>query len=325
MPVNGEHFPLLKYLDKLVETLRTLSPRAVGGKDADAVHDARVASRRLKAAVNLLGPVASREYRQPLAKIHRSVRKRLGPLRDLDVMLEHLSKIKSPRFEEPVQWLSERLNEDRRQVLEKAADDLPPAYVAGKLGSWWGLREEIADCGDAVTTLLAESVHLQLDCVAEQAGHLVERTEHHEPHQLRIACKELRYTLEMAEQNGAKLPKGMLASFKRLQTALGNWHDFVVLTGRAIKESTDADLAVRAPELQQAMLKLAMMLMARSQKQLSKVIEFWLKDGEELVRSIRAAFPLTAAVSEPAAMEELKPREGIVHEEHEGARSEQVQ
>jgi CHAD domain-containing protein len=314
MPVNGEHFPLLKYLDKLVESLRTLSPRAIAGKDTEAVHDARVASRRLKAAVDLLEPLSSRQYLKPLVKIHRLIRKRLGPLRDLDVMLEHLSKIKAARFEQPVNWLVDRFRAEREKVLDRAAGDLPPAYVAGRLGSWWGLREEIADGNEAVSSLLAESVHRQLDSVAELAGHLVERTEHHEPHHLRIACKELRYTLEMSEQNGAALPTGMLANFKRLQTALGNWHDYVVLTGRVLKESTDADLAVREPELQQAALNLATMLMKRSQRQLGKVSEFWRKDGEELVRSIRAAFPLTAPVNtEVSQLIESVPQAEAIH------------
>src|ERR1700690_2598066 len=99
---NG-HFPLLEYLDELVDELRDLTPTAARGEDADAVHDARVATRRLKAALDLMDQVVARKHRKPLTRISRSLRKRLGELRDLDVMLDHLSKIKSARHEPAVQ------------------------------------------------------------------------------------------------------------------------------------------------------------------------------------------------------------------------------
>jgi CHAD domain-containing protein len=315
MAAADNNFPLLDYLDDLVEDVRTLTPKALDGEDPDAVHDARVGSRRLKAAIDLVEPIVSKEYRQPLAKIHRLIRKRLGPLRDLDVMLEHLSKIKAARFEKCVSWLIERLKKNREKALKKAADDLPAAYVAGRLGSWWGLREEIAKSAEAVTCLLAESVHIQLDSVAEQAGHLTAPGENHEPHQLRIDCKNLRYTLEMAQENGAELQKGLVANFKRLQTALGSWHDYVVLTERALSESTEADLALHDPELQQSMLKLATNLMGRAQKELAKVNEFWRTEGETLVASIRAAFVLTKPVEESPVVGNEQARSGTKEDE----------
>ena len=57
---NKHSFPLLDYLDSLVENLRNLVSSAVAGEDVDAVHDARVATRRLKAATLLVDEIVSK-------------------------------------------------------------------------------------------------------------------------------------------------------------------------------------------------------------------------------------------------------------------------
>ena len=60
-------------------------------------------------------------------------------------------------------------------------------------------------------------------------------------HELRIAGKLLRYTLELAEPLGYQLSPSVLKSFKQLQEALGLWHDDVVLGERALFDRARAD------------------------------------------------------------------------------------
>ncbi|HEY8750229.1 MAG TPA: CHAD domain-containing protein, partial [Tepidisphaeraceae bacterium] len=57
-------FPLLGYLDELVEDLHKNVNKALRAFDAEAIHDARVATRRLKAAMGLLESVLSAEHRK---------------------------------------------------------------------------------------------------------------------------------------------------------------------------------------------------------------------------------------------------------------------
>src|SRR5438128_2679762 len=53
-PANAAaEFPLLGYVDQLVDGLRKLTPAALKDFDEEAIHQARVATRRLKAAVHL--------------------------------------------------------------------------------------------------------------------------------------------------------------------------------------------------------------------------------------------------------------------------------
>lgn len=60
------------------------------GADVEAVHNMRVASRRLRAAISVFEPAySSREYDQ-FAKDVKAVTQELGAARDLDVMIETL-------------------------------------------------------------------------------------------------------------------------------------------------------------------------------------------------------------------------------------------
>ena len=104
--------------------------------------------------------------------------------------------------------------------------------MLSRLGTWWGLREEVEEAREATDSLLAESLHAQLDSFAEQADRLtatpaagLRRFARQDPHAVRIAGKSFRYTLEMAGVQGHKLPAGIMKSFKRMQEALGMWHD----------------------------------------------------------------------------------------------------
>src|SRR5207237_1802689 len=139
------------------------------------------------------------------------------------------------------------------------------ADVLTKLGAWWGLREEVAEAGEAVDSLLADSLHQQLDAFATQAGRLMagdrrtagadgEAGPRQDPHQLRIAGKGLRYTLEMAAAQGHKLPAAVIRHFKKMQEALGLWHDYVVLTERAMAVSLDELLPHHDAAMQQKVL-----------------------------------------------------------------------
>jgi CHAD domain-containing protein len=285
-------FPLLDYLDSLVENLRNLISSAVTGEDVDAVHDARVATRRLKAGTMLVDEIVSKRYSKPFNRVGKCLRRQLGPLRDLDVMLEHLAEIKTPKYGTAIEWLKVRFDEARREAVQCASDNAPPARMLARLGSWWGLRHEIENSPDSVGPLLSQSVHLQLDAFVEQAEDLI-GPRRSDPHQLRIAGKSLRYTLEMAREHSARLPASVVALFKRMQSALGLWHDYVVLAERILRESVECDLALHDPRLQSELLNVAQLYLKKSDTQLKKMAGLWRTRGESLAQTIRQAFPLT--------------------------------
>jgi CHAD domain-containing protein len=288
-------YPLQLHVDELLDDLRKLIGPASKGADEDSVHDARVATRRLKAAMDLLEPVLSDKHRKPFTKTLRGLRRSLGDLRDTDVMRGHLAEIgkSSQKHDAAVQWLQDQLRKQRDSAQEKAREKIPPARVLAKLGTWWGLRSEIDEAEEAVDSLLAQSLHAQFDDFAKNADALAADPRHTDPHALRIAGKSLRYTLEMAAAEGHEVPPAVMKTFKRIQDALGLWHDYVVLTEQALSLATKQQLAHHDAEMQRHVLQFARATLAKSQTQLRKVIGLWRDHADELRTAITALFPLS--------------------------------
>jgi hypothetical protein len=155
--------------------------------------------------------------------------------------------------------------------------------------------------------LLAESLHLQLDAFAEQADRLVgggptapdgapeaaAPAVFQDPHELRISGKALRYTLEMAAVQGHELPGSLTKTFKKMQEALGLWHDYVVLGDRATQAALDALLSHHEPELMKEVLSLLGHTLDHATHELDRFKKQWRAEGEGVARSIRQSFPLT--------------------------------
>jgi CHAD domain-containing protein len=309
MSRNGESdFGLLSHLDELMGELHTNVPKALREFDPDGIHDARVATRRLKAALRLLEAVVSKDHAKAFDKVLRKVRRRLGPLRDLDVMIEHLGKLHGhPTHGTAADWLCQRLETQRQQERDDSRNGSGSADVLAKLGAWWHVREEICDAKEAIDCLLAESLHLQLDTFAEQAAGIVAQTtggqsptHRHDPHELRISGKLLRYTLELAKAQGHELPPAILKHFKAMQESLGNWHDDVVLVECAMQSSLGAMLSYHDQPMQEKVLELSKFFLRRANRELTNFASQWSKRGEDVARVIRERFPLTR----PAAPDE---------------------
>jgi CHAD domain-containing protein len=304
-PPPPPHEPrLLAHLDRLMDELHTQAPKAINEWDEEGIHRARVATRRLSAALDLVKPVVGKKRRKALTTVLRKLRRRLGPLRDADVMIGHLQELTASgeKHAKAIDWLVETIRAARETSRQASARRGSAASVLEDLGVWHPVREQIAGAADALPALLAQSLHLQLDAFVEQAGRVTQGgadAQHHDPHELRIAGKALRYTLEMAVAQGHKLPASVMKTFKRMQELLGAWHDFVVLTDTAVRASLEGLLSHRDPAMQERVLDLARLTLRRSSKHLAGFDAVWNAKGEALARTIRTAFPLTIAPQAP--------------------------
>jgi len=117
-----------------------------------------------------------------------------------------------------------------------------------------------------------------------------------DPHELRIAGKLLRYTLELAQSEGHDLPAAVLRQFKRMQELLGNWHDDVVLIQCAMQTSLDGQLSYHDLDMQERLLDLSRFFLRRASRELSSFSTQWKKRGADVARTIRERFPLTKPV-----------------------------
>jgi len=210
-----------------------------------------------------------------------------------------------PQHATAASWLRDHLVACREEARDRTRKQATPAALLAKLSTWTDVRAEVIEAREAVDSLLAESLHLQLDAFAERAGRIVKHGQgeaansqrRQDPHQLRIAGKLLRYTLELAQAQGHKLPASVLRSFKSMQEALGDWHDDVVLIECAMQTSLDGSLAYHDAEMQQNLLSLAQLFARRAAHELEKFSTLWEQRGQEVADVIRVQFPLTRTVS----------------------------
>jgi CHAD domain-containing protein len=68
-------------------------PRAIEGSDPEAVHDVRVASRRLRAAMDVAGPAFPYAWFRDLHRLAREITSELGAVRDLEVRIAYFESI----------------------------------------------------------------------------------------------------------------------------------------------------------------------------------------------------------------------------------------
>src|SRR5215208_6230816 len=96
-------------------------PVAIAGEDIEGVHDVRVASRRLRAAMDVAVGCFPAVWYRPLHEAAKEITGALGEVRDRDVLLEHLTKQRdaAPPGERPgIERLIERVDRERKAARE---------------------------------------------------------------------------------------------------------------------------------------------------------------------------------------------------------------
>lgn len=307
-------FPLIDHVDDLLSALHDAAPLALEKFDADAVHDARVATRRLTAALDLLEPVLSKRHRKPMATGLKKLRRRLGGLRDADVMLDHLAQVaKVPRHSSAIHWLTDCAEQERDRLRKESSEKASADQLLKQIDIWPLVRREIEEARQAVDCLLAESLHQQTSLFAEQADRLCDGGTAMSvavavnPHDLRIAGKALRYTLEMAAVEGHDVGKRLMKAFKRMQEHLGIWHDLVVLADSALGQIVGKELTHFEPATSEEVLDFSKRVIQQSKRELAAFCRLWKRQGAQLAARIRKAFPLIQDGTFPTTAEGVVP------------------
>jgi CHAD domain-containing protein len=206
-------------------------PGAVKGDDR-AVHQARVASRRLRESV----PVLSTGLKGSKAnKARRKIRRltgALGMVRELDVALKVVDELAAsgdvPRAAIDAlraHVLAER--QKRREEMLERLDSVDSDKLSRRLASVCdALGEAETEPWRQVLGKRLLKRAKRLASAVDAAGHLYapERL-----HDVRIATKKLRYGLELAEGAGAKAAAPLVRTLKRVQEMLGRLQDLQVL------------------------------------------------------------------------------------------------
>lgn len=94
-------------------------PDVIEGNDIEAVHKVRVASRRLRAAMDVATDCFPRKWYQPLHKTAKGITRALGEVRDRDVILQALSRQRETSTgdeRKAIDFLIEHIEHDRKRA-----------------------------------------------------------------------------------------------------------------------------------------------------------------------------------------------------------------
>ncbi|MDA8485821.1 CHAD domain-containing protein [Pseudomonas resinovorans] len=216
--------------------LRACTERLVARTDDEALHDLRVATRRLR---SLLHPLRGLAAVDVLDQAAVDLTRLSSPLRDLEVLIIEL---RSHRLERLVPGRERALRSGYAQFL--LAPEL--TRLLQVLEAWPHLMR-VCDREGLVTGLRQKSVKF-LGKSRRQVEQAL-RDPAHDRHRLRLLIKRLRYGLD-AYPDRVELSPRTRQLLVGAQTALGNWHDHVQWLARAENEP---DLRPRVRAWQVAM------------------------------------------------------------------------
>ncbi len=204
---------------KAEQALRKLS----SGQDAERVHRFRTTVRRLQTMLEELSPERDRNQKK-LLKILERVRKRAGKVRDLDVQLTALRSLKILPEPRRKTRLTHGLIELRLKHENKLRKILTRNVIREVRKR---LKRASKEAGLETSRDPLAIARQMLAQVEFPAGPLTEDV----MHQFRTAVKRARYAAEFAPKSAEA--SQFIAELKRLQDAIGSWHDWLTLTRSA--------------------------------------------------------------------------------------------
>lgn len=231
-------------LDARLRALRAHEAGTRVGQDPEELHQMRVSVRRMRAMLRSARPFLDRDESEPLRAELGWLGRALGPVRDLDVLLERLrseftglTETERSAAEQLVSGLDadylrargdmlDALDSDRYQdllnLLARATRELPGRGSDVDSGSQLRrlVRRQFGKLRKAVERLPAEPADAEL-------------------HALRIDGKKVRYTAELAEPLLGAPVKRLIKATKGFQDVLGEHQDACVAEER-IRSLLDA-------------------------------------------------------------------------------------
>ena len=234
----------------LLSHFDTLTSRLPGVRngDTEAIHDARVATRRLRAALPIVAVDHPSADWDGAARVVKEAGWSLGRARDLDVtteLLEHLEQ-RSPATAAAAAVIRARLRPEqakRRRQLIKHLESLDLESLSRMLEP---VRAHERRRG--IAWRLPASHRFLVEAVREHAAAAREAIDRasgvyfpNRAHKLRIALKKLRYLVELFDAADPRR-RGALRTLKTVQESLGQIHDREVLIDRLEEAQREEDV-----------------------------------------------------------------------------------
>lgn len=217
----------------VVEKLRALDaeleatiPRVLGEADGEAIHDMRVAIRRLRTILKVARPVFGRFHADAVRQAFTHVHRATSALRDEEVLEETLEHVRIPEatflaWQRRRKLREQRLRREVRSLLEGGELDRARRLLTSLLALPIkpGRDKDLLKFARGAVDAAREIVERDKDVPLEDAEGL---------HALRIRFKHLRYTTEIFAEALPPALAGLAKTAAQFQKRLGEIHDLDV-------------------------------------------------------------------------------------------------
>jgi CHAD domain-containing protein len=203
------------------------------GDDPEELHQARVATRRLRAVLRAARPLLDPSWTESLRSELSWLGRALGPVRDLDVLLE--------RLQAEIEDLEPEERRAAGQFLRLLEEDRASARAA-MLEAMSGARyaDLLARLEAAAVAPRAQAADVSLEAIAAGEFRKLRKAVRALPpdpsddalHAVRIRGKRARYAAELAEGVGGKRARRFVRDAKTFQDVIGEHQDAVVAEAR---------------------------------------------------------------------------------------------
>ena len=222
---------LSKVAHKRFERFATLYPKILVSDAPEAIHDLRVASRRLQQTLGLILAKPKSSTHRKLLRLLRKTRRAFGPCRNLDVSIALVGKRRDSSTAASMRraWnaLQQWLEQQRTEAITHGRGKLKRHNLINFISRVQARFEDIRD-QPQLTPLLQRAAGAltawREALTAAKAEPQLERI-----HAFRVAGKRLRYRVESLVEIGDPSVKPLVQELKTLQNELGDWHDRQVL------------------------------------------------------------------------------------------------
>ncbi len=251
---DGTDSPLTEKMVALRDRFTRAAEGVRDGSVPDAIHDVRVATRRLDAALDLWRAVIPGRRRRRARRSLRALRRDLGTARETQVLIALLREWLPGLTSEPrvaaafvLERLTRRLGRLEARAARRCGRD-SIKRVMRRLERAWGNVEAAVARDPGVT----DAAQARLEARAASARSALEfalMTGHPETlHQARVAAKRWRYSIEWLprDADGESTPIPQLTA---VQEVLGRIHDDFMLHERLERTARKMEGAVRGPGL----------------------------------------------------------------------------
>jgi CHAD domain-containing protein len=243
-----------RYIRRQAKQLAEQLDGVRAAEDIEFVHRARVATRRLRAALRMFDGCFARKRLRRWRKAIRRTTAKLGSARDRDVQIEllcgALSALSTKECFPGISRILVQLERDRERLQRKVVEAIDRLEAKGILREMQRATKRIlrkaagetgtdAELASAVTNSaspqdvatpaacaqIRRHILRQLDELLRHQDSLANPDERERHHAMRIATKRLRYTVEIARPVYPGQLDEAVETIKRVQSLLGDIHD----------------------------------------------------------------------------------------------------